>query len=127
MRILVLIPVAAGLLLTGCSQSNSSTTPPAATNTAATNTAANTANAKPASGTLNYGGVLGQAQNFSINHIDLAQVNQAIQEFKASDGRNPKDLQELIPNYLAKIPVAPAGYKISYDAATGKATVVRQQ
>ena len=114
MRAILLIPVAAALLLTGCGQSSSSS--PSATST--------TNNAQV--GNANYGGVLGQAQTFSENQIDLAQLKQAIQEFNAAEGRYPKNLQEMIPNYLARIPATPAGYRISYNPANGQVQVVRQ-
>lgn len=120
MRVIVLISVAAALFVTGCGQSSSSTSQPA-TNTAQASDTANSVNATP-----NYGGVLGQAQKYSIGQIDLAQLKQAIQQFNAAEGRHPKDLQELVPNYLAKIPTAPPGYKISYDPASGNVKVAQQ-
>lgn len=121
MRFNLLIPVVVVLFLAGCSQNSSSTSQSTKTNAAVGSASANAANTTP-----NYGGVLGQAQNFSINQIDLAQLKQAIQEYNAAEGHYPKNLQELIPNYLAKIPTTPAGYQISYDSANGKVQVVRQ-
>ncbi len=41
------------------------------------------------------------------NVIDVSYINQDIQMFNASEGHYPKDLQELIPNYLAKCPTCP--------------------
>lgn len=119
MKIVLLIPVAAGLLLTGCSQSSTSSNP------SSTN-APQTSGAASSSATPNVGGVLGQVQNFSQKHIDLAQVNQAIQQFNAAEGRYPKDLQELVPNYLESVPTPLAGYKLNYDPSTGKVEVVQQ-
>jgi len=58
--------------------------------------------------------------------IDVSFVNQAIQLFNVQEGRYPKTLAELTPKYIAKIPDAPLGYKISYDAVKGEASVVRQ-
>lgn len=127
MKAFFLISVAAGLVLTGCSQSSSSTSPSATNSAQASSSQAGNAVANSASTTPNYGGVLGQAKNYSINQIDLAQLKQAIQEYNAAEGHYPKDLQALIPNYLAKIPKAPAGYQISYDPASGTVKVVRQQ
>jgi len=121
MRFILLIPVAAGLFLAGCGQNSSSTSP-----STKTNAAANSASGSAVSATPNYGGVLGQAQNFSIGQIDLAQTEQAIQQFNAAEGHYPKDLQELVPNYLAKLPKVPAGYQLTYDPASGKVQVVRQ-
>lgn len=123
MRAILLIPVAAALLLTGCGQSSSSS--PSATSTT-NNAQVGNANANSVNTTPNYGGVLGQAQTFSENQIDLAQLKQAIQEFNAAEGRYPKNLQEMIPNYLARIPATPAGYRISYNPANGQVQVVRQ-
>ena len=120
MKIVLLIPVAAGLLLAGCSQSSSPSNPTATNNATSGSTAASS------STTPNAGGVLGQVQNFSQEHIDLAQVGQAVQQFDAAEGHYPKNLQELVPNYLAKIPPAPPGYKISYDPSTGKVGMVQQ-
>jgi len=76
---------------------------------------------------LNYVGAVVQAQKYSEKQIDLAYVNQAIQQFQAGEGRLPKDLSEMVEmHYLGKIPEAPFGYKIVYDAATGTIKVVKQ-
>ena len=58
--------------------------------------------------------------------IDTAALNQAIQLFNVQEGRLPKTLQELVPKYVGKIPDAPLGYKISYDAVKGEVSVVRE-
>jgi hypothetical protein len=58
--------------------------------------------------------------------IDVAYINQAIQLFNVQEGRLPKSLDELVPKYIAKLPDAPLGYKISYDAVKGEASVVRE-
>ena len=58
--------------------------------------------------------------------IDVAYINQAIQLFNVQEGRLPKDLSELVPKYIAKLPDAPLGYKISYDAVKGEVSVVRE-
>lgn len=75
---------------------------------------------------LNYVGAVVQAQKHSEKVIDVSYINQAIQMFQASEGRLPKNLEELVPNYLGKIPDAPYGYKISYDATNGTVSVVQQ-
>jgi len=118
MKAIAIIPVAAALLLTGCGQNSSSSQ--ATTNSAQTSTANGVAT------TPDYGGVLGQAQKYSVGQIDLAQLKQAIQQFNAAEGRYPKGLQELVPNYLAKIPTVPSGYQISYDPASGNVKMVQQ-
>ena len=47
--------------------------------------------------------------------------------FNVEKGRNPKDLDELVTEkYLPKLPAAPYGMKLVYDAAAGKVKVVKQ-
>jgi hypothetical protein len=46
--------------------------------------------------------------------------------FNTQEGRLPKDLNELVPNYVGKIPDAPYGSKIVYDADSGTVKVVKQ-
>jgi len=76
---------------------------------------------------VNYVGAVMRAQKYSEKQIDLAYVNQAIQQFQAGEGRLPKDLEEMVAlHYLGKIPEAPYGYKIAYDAAAGSIKVVKQ-
>jgi hypothetical protein len=42
-------------------------------------------------------------------------------------GRNPKDLNELVEKkFYPKLPDAPMGMKLEYDATAGKVTVVKQ-
>jgi hypothetical protein len=62
-----------------------------------------------------------------VKQIDLAYVNQAIQQFQAGEGRLPKDLNEMVAmHYLGKIPDTPYGSKIVYDATSGTVKVVKQ-
>ena len=106
-----LIPlVAAAALLAGCGDDSSKKTA-AATNESAPG---------------GYLGAIMQAQQHSEKVIDVAYINQDIQLFNASEGRYPKDLQELIPNYLGKMPAVPNGYKIVYDTNTWSVKVVKQ-
>jgi hypothetical protein len=56
----------------------------------------------------------------------VSYLNEAVQLFNTQEGRLPKDLNELVPNYVAKLPAAPYGYKIIYDATSGVVTVVKQ-
>jgi hypothetical protein len=110
----LIVSVAASALLAGCGD-NSKTAQ-------AVNAVSNAVDAP-----LNYLGAVGQAQKFSEKQIDLAYVNQAIQQFQAGEGRLPKDLNELVElHYLGKVPAAPVGYKIIYDAAAGAIKVVKQ-
>ena len=113
LSIFVLIAVAA--LLAGCGQSSSS-------QTQGGNATANSASNNPA----DYLGTLVQAKKTADKTIDVSYLNQALQLFNAQEGRYPKDLQELTPKYVAKIPDALIGYKISYDAVKGEVKVVKQ-
>ncbi|MGB7767829.1 MAG: hypothetical protein WBN22_03130 [Verrucomicrobiia bacterium] len=118
MRVFLLIPVAVGLLLTGCGKTSSSTNP-SATNNAATN---DSVLAAP----VDYIGAVGNAQKFAEKQIDLSYLHEAIEQFNAANGRYPKDLQELVPNWIGKVPKAPYGSKIVYDPDAGTVKVVQQ-
>ena len=75
---------------------------------------------------MDYLGAVGQAQKYAVKTIDVSYLNQAIQQFNAAEGRLPKDLKELVPNYVGKIPQAPYGSKIVYDPNAGTVKVVQQ-
>ena len=66
------------------------------------------------------------AKRMADKTIDVSFINQAIQLFNVQEGRLPKTLAELTPKYVAKIPEAPLGYKLSYDAVKGEVSVVRE-
>src|ERR1700690_1585237 len=122
MRVLLLIPMGAGLLLmTGCGQSSS------ATNSSATNDAnTNFASGNPITAVPDYIGAVGNAQKYAVKQIDLSYLHEAIEQFSAAEGHYPKDLNELVPNYIGKVPAAPYGSKIDYDPNTGTVKVVPQ-
>ena len=44
--------------------------------------------------------------------------------FYAQEGKFPKDLKELVPDYVGAIPPAPAGMKYDYDPKTGAVKVL---
>jgi hypothetical protein len=113
MKILLLALGTMAALFAGCGDSSKPGTP--------ANTVSNAVTAP-----VGYLGAVVEAKKHSEKVIDVSYLNQAIQLFQASEGRLPKDLQELVPNYVGKIPDAPYGYKISYDAITGTVTVVKQ-
>jgi hypothetical protein len=75
---------------------------------------------------LTYIGAVGRAQKYAEKQIDVAYINEDIQMFNASEGHYPKDLQEMVPQYLAKIPVVPQGYKLDYDTTTHTVKVVKE-
>jgi hypothetical protein len=96
------------LALTGCTGGSSNSNSPA------TNTAANSSSP------------LIQAQNYAQEKTDTATLNQAVQQYRATEGHFPQSLQDLTPNYIAKIPQAPPGYQINYDANNGTVSVAKQ-
>jgi uncharacterized lipoprotein YajG len=114
MKKFLLLPLAAGLLLAGCEKASQKTTQ-------AVNAVSNVVDAP-----LNYVGAVVQAQKYSENVIDVSYINQDIQMFNASEGHYPATLDELIPNYLGKMPEVPRGYKLVYDTNTWTVKTVRQ-
>lgn len=68
-----------------------------------------------------------KGQQSAVKVVDLTALNQNIQLFNVQEGRNPKDLNELVAKqYLGALPNPPVGMKFDYDAAKGKVTVVPQ-
>ena len=123
----LLPPLAAGFLLAGCGSSDSSKSAKTTNTTnTTTNTTPNYASGNPITAPMDYLGAVVQAKKYSEKQIDLAYLNQAVQQFNAAEGHYPKDLNELMPNYVGKIPQAPYGSKIVYDASSGTVTVVKQ-
>jgi hypothetical protein len=106
------VSIAAAMFLAGCGKN------PSATKTF--NAVSNVVDAP-----LNYVGAVVQAKKYSENVIDVSYINQDIQMFNASEGRYPKDLQEMVPEYLGKIPAVPFGYELVYDTNTWTVKTVR--
>jgi hypothetical protein len=107
------ISIAAAIFLSGCGDSSKKATQ-------AYNAVSNVVDAP-----LNYVGAVVQAKKYSEKVIDVSYVNEDIQMFNASEGHYPKDLQEMIPNFLGKIPDVPFGYQLIYDTNTWTAKVVK--
>ena len=79
----------------------------------------------PLTAPVDYLGAVGEAKQRSIKTIDTASLTKAIQMFHVSEGRFPKELNELVQlRYIAKIPEAPHGQKIIYNATNGQVAVV---
>jgi hypothetical protein len=119
--------LAAGLFLAGCGGSDSSKPAQATNSTAApTNAPVNYNTGNPITAPVDYLGAVAQAQKYAVKTIDVSYIDQAIQLFNAQEGRLPKNLNELVPNYIGKMPKAPYGTKIVYDPNTGTVKVVQQ-
>ena len=100
------------LLLVGCGEKSSSPS----------NSSGNPLNAPG-----DYLNAAGKGQQHAIKTVDTAALNQAIQMFQVDKGRFPKDLDELVKEkFIPKIPEAPAGMKITYDATAGTVKVVKE-
>ena len=111
--------LAASLLLVGCGEQSDKA--PTGTNTT-------TSGGNPLNAPAEYVGALGKAKQIAVKTVDTASLNQAVQLFNVDKGRNPKDLNELVTEkYIPKLPAAPYGMKLDYDAASGKVTVVNGQ
>jgi hypothetical protein len=108
----LLLSVVAVMLLGGCGKNSKSQQ--------AYNAVSNVVDAP-----LNYVGAVVQAKKYSEKVIDVSYVNEDIQMFNASEGHYPKDLQEMIPNFLGKIPDVPFGYQLIYDTNTWTVKVVK--
>ncbi len=68
-----------------------------------------------------------QSQKAAVKAVDTVALNKAIELFFVQEGRFPKDLDEMVEKRLiAKIPPAPAGMKIVYDAKDGLVTVEKE-
>jgi hypothetical protein len=118
MKSLFYISLTLGLLLAGCG--DKSDKPASATTNAASQ------GSTPASAPADYLGALGKGQQSAIKVTDVSSLDKAIQMFNVEQGRYPKDLNELVEQkYLPRIPAAPYGTKLEYDAKAGKVRVVK--
>jgi hypothetical protein len=107
-RFLFAVAGATVLALAGCTGGSSNS------NTPATNTTSSSSSP------------FVQSQVYAQQKIDLASLNQAVQQYHATEGHFPDNLQELAPNYVEKVPPAPAGYTINYDANSGAVSLAKQ-
>jgi len=68
-----------------------------------------------------------KAQQTAVKTIDTTSIDKAIQLFSVENGRNPKDLNELVQQkFLPMIPQTPYGTKLVYDAGSGTVKIVPQ-
>jgi hypothetical protein len=112
----LLTPLTAALVLAGCGNNQGGSSQ--------TNSAASS---PPLSGSGNYLDTLANSRDRAVGVVDTASINQAIQMFNATEGRYPKDLEELVTNKLiGEIPPTPRGKKLDYDATAGVVKLVDQ-
>lgn len=104
--------LALAFTLVGCGDKQSTAEAPAPTKSAADGT---------------YLGNMVQAQKLAVKTVDTVSLNSAIQTFQVQEGRNPKDLNELIEmKIMGQLPLPPKGMKFDYDAKAGTVKVVPQ-
>ncbi len=112
------LSLVASLALVGCGESSDK--PPQTTHGAASGSS-------PLNAPADYVGALGKAQQTATKTADTTSLNQAIAMFNVENGRYPKDLNELVEKkIIPRIPDAPRGMKLDYDATAGKVKVVPQ-
>jgi hypothetical protein len=105
-----LIYLAGALVIIGCGKEETPSAP---------------ASTPPSGG--GYLGAMARGEQVAVKGVDTASLNQAVQLFNVQEGRLPTNLDELVAKqYLGKLPDAPAGMKLNYDATQGKVTVVPQ-
>jgi hypothetical protein len=102
--------VAAALIMGGCGKEQDSPPPPPG--------------GGPSGAVGAYMGTLAKGQQTAIKTIDVTALNEEVRLFNVQEGRNPKDLNELVTKqYLPLLPHPPAGMKLVYDATEGKVSV----
>ena len=82
----------------------------------------------PATAPVDYLGAVNKGRKKAVTDTALLQVNGAINQYKASNSRPPRYLNELISEgLLAELPALPAGKKWTYNPQTGEASVVSEK
>lgn len=118
MKPLPLTTVTLGLALAGCSEKSEKT--PQTTNAGAGSGSLVTA-------PVDYLKTITKAEQSAVKTVDVTSLNKAIEMFNVQEGRFPKDLNELVEKkYFPKIPEAPYGMKIVYDASIGTVSIVKE-
>jgi len=118
MKARVFLISAAALLLAGCGQKSE---------TPAANAGTNTAGSSPLSAPADYLGAIAKDKQSAVATVDTTSLDKAIQLFNVDQGRNPKDLNELVQKkYIPKIPEAPYGMKLVYDPNAGTVKMEKQ-
>lgn len=117
MKSTAFLPLVALIIATGCNQSDNSSQTASSSGRSMTNDGA----------FGQYVGALAQAKQTAGKTVDVASLNEEIHMFQVDKGRFPNSLDELVQeNYIKKVPDAPYGMKIDYNAETGEVKVVNQ-
>ena len=82
----------------------------------------------PAMAPMNYLESVGKSKRKLTGDAGMLQMNQALSTFKASEGRAPKSLDELISSgFLSALPQLSPGEKWEYNPETEQASIGRIQ
>ena len=78
----------------------------------------------PLTAPLDYVGAVGKAKKVSEKRVNLANIQNAIKQFQAVEGRYPKALKELVTEgYFPRPPSPPRGMRYVYNPKTGQVGV----
>jgi hypothetical protein len=78
----------------------------------------------PLTAPLDYVGAVGKAKKVSEKRLNLANLQNAIKQFQAVEGRYPKALNELVTEgYFSRAPRPPRGMRYVYNQKTGQVGV----
>ncbi|MBI2947313.1 MAG: hypothetical protein HYY23_06685 [Verrucomicrobia bacterium] len=111
--------LAMAVSLAGCGKKDAAPTAAKSTNPPSTS-------GNPLTAPVDYLGAVGKAQKLATKTVDLTSLNQAIRQFHAGEDRFPKDLNELVAEgYLPRLPAAPPGTRLEYNAARGEVRLLR--
>jgi hypothetical protein len=118
MRFLMPVVMCLAVIALGCTESE----------TTSSNAQTNSVSDNPLDAPAEYLGALHKGHQKSIATTDIASLTRAIQMFQVEEGRNPKDLNELVTSgTMPRLPEAPRGMELAYDPATGNVSLVAAQ
>jgi hypothetical protein len=118
MKLLPVLVLVMAFFLAGCGDKQ--TNKPAATNAASSGSSALTA-------PVDYLDAIVRAKTTAEKTVDTVSLQNAIQMFSVEKGRYPKTLDELVTEkVIPRVPAAPYGMKLVYDANTGTVKVVKE-
>ena len=74
----------------------------------------------PLTAPVDYLGAVNQAKKSASKKLSLVGLQKAIQQFQASEGRLPRNLEEVVSSgHIARLPEIPKESRLVYDPRTG--------
>ncbi len=118
LKALCLLSGAVLLMAAGCQKKPEAPAPASTTNATS---------GSVATAPVDYLSALAKGKQSAAKTVDTAALEKAIQLFGVENGRNPKDLNELVQKkFIPQIPEPPYGMKIVYDANNGTVKLEKQ-